>query len=394
MEGGVIVSVRVDPTLSLQLSRYGAGSAVKCFNCGNCTAVCGLTDQEATFPRRYIRYIQLGLKEKMLGSLDPWLCFYCGDCSSTCPREAEPGNLMMASRRWLTSMYDWTGISRRVYKSRCFELGMLVVVALLVMGLFTLPSQFGFRLLASHPEALENVNMEHFAPVHLVHIGDLVLAGLLGVLLLSNAARMVYFIRRQGAPMPLDLLITQAKEFIVQFLSQIRWRGCTTSSTKVWLRHLLLVTGYITMAALVEGFIRTFQVPDSSFHWTSFLGYYAAAVLLGASAWMLIDRIRKREQLSKHSDLTDWAFLILLFLTALSGIIMHICRMLNLPLATYTMYMVHLMIAVAMLVVMVPFGKWSHLLYRPLAQYLIAVQRKARAAEPARVGVQPATAAA
>jgi len=388
------VSVRVYPSLSLQLKKYGADSAVKCFNCGNCTAACGLTDQDSSFPRRYIRYIQLGLKEKMLGSLDPWLCFYCGDCSATCPREAEPGNLMMASRRWLTSMYDWTGISRRIYASRSFELGMLAVVALVVMGLFTLPSQFGFRLLAGYPEALQNVNMERFAPVHLVHVGDLILAGVLGGLLLSNAARMVYFVRRQGAPMPFGLLITQAKEFIIQFFTQKRWRGCTTSSTKVWLRHLLLVTGYITMAVLVEAFIRTFQVPDSSFHWTSILGYYATAVLLGASAWMLVDRIRKRDQLSKHSDLTDWAFLILLFLTALSGIIMHTCRMLNLPLAAYTMYMVHLMIAVPMLVVMVPFGKWSHLLYRPLAQYLLAVQRKVRETEPQKLNAQPAAIAA
>jgi heterodisulfide reductase subunit C/quinone-modifying oxidoreductase subunit QmoC len=41
------------------------------------------------------------------------------------------------------------------------------------------------------------------------------------------------------------------------------------------------------------------------------------------------------------------------------------------------MYVVHLMIAVPMLTVEVPFGKWAHLLYRPLAVYLAAVQAKA-----------------
>ncbi len=40
--------------------------------------------------------------------------------------------------------------------------------------------------------------------------------------------------------------------------------------------------------------------------------------------------------------------------------------------ATYVMYMVHLAIAVPMLVVEVPFGKWAHLLYRPLAMYVAA----------------------
>jgi hypothetical protein len=36
-----------------------------------------------------------------------------------------------------------------------------------------------------------------------------------------------------------------------------------------------------------------------------------------------------------------------------------------------------LIIAVAMLVIEVPFGKWAHMLYRPLAVYLNAVQEKA-----------------
>jgi hypothetical protein len=32
-----------------------------------------------------------------------------------------------------------------------------------------------------------------------------------------------------------------------------------------------------------------------------------------------------------------------------------------------------------MLVVEVPFGKWAHLMYRPLALYLVAVRRRAAA---------------
>jgi hypothetical protein len=40
----------------------------------------------------------------------------------------------------------------------------------------------------------------------------------------------------------------------------------------------------------------------------------------------------------------------------------------------YTLYMVHLAVAVPMLVEEVPFGKWAHLLYRPLALYVAAAQ--------------------
>lgn len=388
------MSYRVDPNLTTQMTDYGAASAVKCFNCGNCTAACMLAGQEAVFPRRYIRYIQLGLKDKMVESLDPWLCYYCGDCSQSCPREAEPGALMMASRRWLTSMYDWTGLSRLIYRNSRWELAIFVLVALLVLGLFTLPSQFGFRLLAGNPEALTTVQLQHFAPKHTVHWADLVLAGLLGGLLLSNAARMTWYVSRRGPKAPASLYLAQFKELILHFFTQKRWRGCATTPTKHWPRHLFLVTGYVTMAVLVEAFLQTFQVEDTSFHWTSLLGYYATVVLLGASVWMIYDRLKKKDLQSKHSDFTDWSFIILLFFTALSGILMHAFRRLDMPMATYVGYMVHLMIATPMLVVMVPFGKWSHLLYRPLALYLLAVQKKA--AERQRSGAtspQPAVAA-
>jgi ferredoxin len=371
------MSVRVDPGIVTELAHYGGETAVKCFNCGNCTAICALSKEDAVFPRRYIRYIQLGVRDKMLESIDPWLCYYCGDCSSTCPREAEPGKLMMASRRWLISMYDWTGLSRLMYKKETWEFGMLAIVALVVLALFSLPENFGFRLLARHPEARQAVNLAYFAPKEIVHWGDMILAALLGVLLLSNAARMFWFAMSNGPSVPLAVYAKQFKELVIHGLTQKRWRECTSDTTKHWLRHLLLVTGYGTMFALVVVFLYWFQVEDASFHWTSLLGYYGTLVLLGATSWIALDRLQKKDQIHKYSDLADWLFVTLLFLTGLSGILLHLARLLNLPMPTYVMYVVHLMIAVPMLTVEVPFGKWAHLLYRPLAVYLAAVQAKA-----------------
>ena len=51
----------------------------------------------------------------------------------------------------------------------------------------------------------------------------------------------------------------------------------------------------------------------------------------------------------------------------------------NFPNVSYYISIIHLMIAIPMLVVDVPFGKWSHFLYRPLATYLSAVKLKATA---------------
>jgi ferredoxin len=383
------MSVRVDPRVLTELAQYGGDTAAKCFNCGNCTAVCALTDQDSVFPRRYIRYIQLGLRRKMIESIDPWLCYYCGDCSDTCPRDAQPGKLMMASRRWLISMYDWTGLGRLMYRRPAWELGLLTVVAMIVLALFTLPENFGFRLLAKHPEARNAVNLAYFAPKGIVHWGDIIMAGVLTALLLSNATRMLYYSMRGGAA-PLRAYLVELKELLLHALTQKRWRDCRTDNTKHWLRHLLLVTGYGTMFALVVGFLYWFQVEDASFHWTSLPGYYATVVLLGATLWIARDRLQKRDQIHKHSDLADWLLIGLLFLTSLSGILLHLFRLLDLAIPTYVLYTVHLMVAVPMLMVEVPFGKWAHLLYRPLALYLAAVQARAREPQASQLSPVPA----
>ena len=81
----------------------------------------------------------------------------------------------------------------------------------------------------------------------------------------------------------------------------------------------------------------------------------------------------------RFSHPSDWMFPILLLLTTLTGIFLHTFRYLDLPLATYVTYVIHLAIAVPMLVLEVPFGKWSHLAYRPFAIYFQAIKEKAQA---------------
>jgi heterodisulfide reductase subunit C len=128
---------RINPGFKTELKKFGASEKWDaCFHCGNCTAICPLTEQGFLFPRRGIRSMQMGLKRKLESSVDPWLCYYCGECSDSCPRDANPGELMMTLRRWLTSRYDWTGLSRRFYTSKSWEFGFILVIALIVVGLF------------------------------------------------------------------------------------------------------------------------------------------------------------------------------------------------------------------------------------------------------------------
>ena len=84
------MTTRVDPSLIDEMKAYGAVGIEKCFNCGNCTAICPLTSDDHPFPRRTIRFLQMGMRDQLLASTDPWMCYFCGDCSITCPRGAEP----------------------------------------------------------------------------------------------------------------------------------------------------------------------------------------------------------------------------------------------------------------------------------------------------------------
>ena len=76
-------------------------------------------------------------------------------------------------------------------------------------------------------------------------------------------------------------------------------------------------------------------------------------------------------------------FPILLLLTALSGISVHMLRYAGFELACHFVYALHIAIATPILVVEMSFGKWSHMIYRPLALYFQAVKERARQQAPA-----------
>ena len=116
------MSYRVDPGFLTRLQKYGTANIQSCFNCGNCTAVCPLSSGDDGFPRRMIRYAQLGMKERILGSKELWLCYSCGECTATCPRQADPGEFMAAARRYAIADYDPFGLARLLYTSRVFNI--------------------------------------------------------------------------------------------------------------------------------------------------------------------------------------------------------------------------------------------------------------------------------
>jgi quinone-modifying oxidoreductase, subunit QmoC len=376
------MAIRVNPKLIDELEVYGAEDVQNCYHCGNCSAVCPFSESPYIFPRRPMRNLQMGLEDKLKGDLQPWLCYYCGECSEECPRGAEPGETMMSLRRWLTAKYDFSGISRMFYKSGKIELFAVIGAAIL--------TAIGFILWAvSRGGDINSYDGPNaFLPAESIHIFDWVLAGVLLALLLTNCARMWWFTMGRDKDLHASFWLYLKKLYALplHFITQKRYAKCERK--RPWAIHLALMLSYLIMLVLIMFFL--VGMSASTIDWRLHVfGYIATVGLLGTTIFALRGRIKKSEPLYAHSHETDWIFLILLIVVAFTGILQHILHRSGLDAAANVVYIIHLMGVVPMLALEVPFSKWAHLAYRPLAMYFSLVRAEAKEQGPQESG-QPA----
>jgi ferredoxin len=385
------MNTRVDPTLLDEIKAYGAVNPEACFSCGTCTASCPLADDGHPFPRSTIRLLQLGLRDRLLENTDPWMCYYCGDCTKTCPRGAEPAETMMAARRWLTGQYDRSGEAAKLYTSEravALKIAQYVLLTLVVFVAYHLITGGG-HIVTGH------VELNTFAPVMLVWAFVLVHFAILGVRLARNTLNMASHVMRSTTSqidIPPGVYLMELKDFFIHFFTQKRWRDCDEVDHSRWLKHLLLISGYVTMLVLIVGLLWWFQTDAiyPLYHPQRWLGYYATIVLIYGSSEALIGRLRKREEIHRFSQPTDWLFPAFILVGAVTGIMVHIFRYAGWAWATYSIYVIHLMAMFAMLDTEVGIGKWTHLIYRPMAMYLESVKQRAKELDRAKPAPVPA----
>jgi quinone-modifying oxidoreductase subunit QmoC len=370
------MAVRMNPGLVDELARYGAEDVTKCFQCGNCSAACPFSQDPFIFPRKSMRYLQMGLEERLRSTLEPWLCYYCGECSVECPRGAEPGETMMSMRRWLTAQYDFTGLSRLFYRSWKAELAALVLVSLLTGAGFL---AYGFLLGGGSLSVYDGPGA--FLPSGAVHTFDWIMAGTLAGLLAVNCLRMWHLIMRdeRAPPVPATAYLRHLLLLPWHFFTQKRYSECRDK--KPWVNHLVLMLSYVTILVLIMFFLRDMQAGPEIRWRVHALGYLASLGLMVTAVLAIRGRLRKDAPYHRHSHESDWAFLILLVVVAGTGVLQHVLHRSGFPAAANVAYVVHLMGVVPMLVVEVPFSKWSHLAYRPLAMYFARLQAEALAAQ-------------
>ena len=178
-------STPLDLGLYPDLQRFGATDISACFSCGTCTASCPLVEAgDGTFPRRVIRYAQLGMKDALLSTKEIWSCYQCGDCADTCPTQADPSEFMAATRRYAIASYDRTHIARTMYTRPIVG----TIVAIVLAAFFA-----AFMYAAHGPMDGESLAIFEWIPSELIHnLGIVVmivvvLAGVAGIATMARA---------------------------------------------------------------------------------------------------------------------------------------------------------------------------------------------------------------
>ena len=357
------ITYRIKPDLMKTIEKLGAVGISKCFDCGTCTVSCPFSEELGLvpFPRKIIKYIKLGLEEKLVSSLEPWLCYYCGDCSDTCPKNAEPAETMMAARRYLVTRYDFTGISRLMYLSRY---GWLLATMILAGIAFIIGWIF------KGPIVTERVELETFAPVDVVDTAGIAVFVILASILIVNIYRMFRFSVGSLRGIPLTKAFVELIKIVpLHFFTQLRLAKC--SFREYWYIHLMIFYGYGLSFILFVPLLRLtltnkpFLLVDP----LSIAGVLSTILLIIGATLAIKGRLEKKTHVWKYSHHTDWMFVTLLFLVTITGILTGIFRTLGYPLPTYIAFAAHIVLVTPFLALEVPFAKWSHLAYRPFSIY-------------------------
>ena len=382
------MTVLVDTNLLTDLQRYGAADVSACFSCGNCTATCPLVSNDSTFPRRLIRYAQVGMRDRLLSSKELWTCYACGECSETCPTQAEPGEFMAAARRYAIAGYDRTGLARTMYTRPV--IGTLIAVALAAF--------FALFMYAGHgPQAAGSLDIFGFIPEALIHnLGIAIMvvvfaAGLVGVATMARAVGQAGGVTVRSVLGGRSALRRSAgaawTALAVETLGQRRYRDdCDADAAaqpwylRRWFLHAATMWGFLgLLAATILDYglaivgIKATGTPVPIWYPVRLLGTVAGVLLVYGATLLIVQRYRGRERSVRHSTAADWTLLALVWITGVTGFALELALYLpSAPAWGYWVFLFH--VAVAMeLVILAPFMKLAHAIYRPVALFFLAL---------------------
>ncbi|MGZ8563474.1 MAG: hypothetical protein ACXWWU_07630, partial [Candidatus Limnocylindria bacterium] len=139
---------------------------------------------------------------------------------------------------------------------------------------------------------------------------------------------------------------------------------------------LLLATGLDYGLALLG--IKETGTPVPIWYPVRLLGTVAGIMLVYGTTVMIVDRVRGTNRSVARSAPADWTLLALLWITGVTGFGLELALYLPEPPAWgYWVFLLHVAIAME-LVLLAPFMKLAHAVYRPVALFFVALARDSR----------------
>ena len=260
---------------------------------------------------------------------------------------------MMSLRRWLTSVYDWTGLSGLLYKSLTLSIFAFVITALGVI-MFSVYQKFNLASIMHYGHYFEM-----FA-----------ILTVFGVIFVPNLIRMWWFvILKPKIKVPFKKYVSGLWDLIVHMFTQKRALGCDDNQLR-WFEHFILVIGYLGLlfiTVILDWF-------SSGSLFVTVLGYLLSMIVFAVTVIFVSERISKKKEQSKFSQPSDWLFVIWLFLMGLSAFVVRVFIDTGILENNIWIYLLHLTILVQWALIIVPFGKWTHFLYRSFAMYFANIK--------------------
>jgi len=362
---------KIDPFFANEIKKYGATDFVACFNCGNCTAVCTLSDKSANFPRAIVRLGVLGLKKEILASTEPWLCYACGECSDTCPRQAGPGQYMAAIRRFSIAEYEPTGITRLMFISNSMFIMITMAIAIFLV----------FFLLTLKPGHEVSRWIFTYLPYAVIHSMGIVIFGFTGLSIIWGIGSMMFHFKgNMNTEGKSKISFIKTSSMVINELATMkRYQNCDPDEDSVWkdkswyehpwFVHWSIMWGFIgLLVATSLDFI--LKNPATSVWWPSrILGTLAGIILVYGSSQAIRYRLKKITRIYSETKLADWTFLWFLWIAGMTGFWLEISvavgtgNMLN-----HLVFFLHTVISME-LVLLFSFSKFAHAVYRPVALF-------------------------
>lgn len=353
--------VRPDRKFLQDVMDHGGDSVKKCFQCANCTAVCGLSSSDAPFPRKQMQLAGWGLKEKLAADPSVWFCHQCKDCSVHCPRNAKPADALGGIRLALIKHFAVPGFMGSIMSDPKYLPVAIAIPVVFMLVMLGVAGSFAFPQGPVHYSAwLPHIVLElMFSAAFFLGIGAAFAAGLRFWKTIDKAEPGD---RSKGTGLVNAFIAT-----FVELLTHTRFGKCEATKT-FRIAHLLMFLGFAGLF-VVTGLVVILAILDlyplNITHPLKILGNAAALSLLTGCILAMANRL-SASNTSGRGTYPDWLFLIVLLGVTITGITTQIFRFAEVSSLAYPSYFVH-MVFNFMLLVFLPYSKFAHLVYRFLA---------------------------